>query len=83
MNAGIPYAAALVGCKLVLPGAAVDGKSLYELMEAERVTLAAGVPTVWLGLLNHVKVRFWPPVFQIGGEEESCDCFVFVGRTVD
>lgn len=54
---GIPYAAALVGCKLVLPGAALDGQSLYELMEAEGVTMAAGVPTVWLGLLDHVKVK--------------------------
>lgn len=52
---GIPYSAALVGCKLVMPGASLDGKSLYELFESEGVTLSAGVPTVWLGLLTHVK----------------------------
>jgi 3-(methylthio)propionyl---CoA ligase len=52
---GIPYAAAMTGCKLVFPGAALDGKSVYELMESEHVTMSAGVPTVWLGLLNHMK----------------------------
>ena len=58
---GIPFTAPLVGAKLVLPGPQLDGKSLYELFEAEGVTFAAGVPTVWLGLLNHVesnKLRF-------------------------
>ena len=52
---GIPYLATLNGCKLVLPGAALDGKSLYELFEAEKVTVTAGVPTVWLGLLAYMK----------------------------
>jgi 3-(methylthio)propionyl---CoA ligase len=52
---GLPYSGALVGCKLVMPGPHLDGKSLYELFESERVTFSAGVPTVWLGLLNHVK----------------------------
>jgi fatty-acyl-CoA synthase len=52
---GLPYSSAMTGCKLVLPGAALDGKSVYELLEAERVTLSAGVPTVWLGLLGHMK----------------------------
>ncbi len=51
---GIPYSAAMTGAKLVFPGAALDGKSVYELIESEGVTMAAGVPTVWLGLLNHV-----------------------------
>lgn len=51
---GIPYVAAMVGVKLVFPGAALDGKSLHQLIETEGVTMAAGVPTVWLGLLNHV-----------------------------
>ena len=50
---GIPYSAALTGCKLVFPGPAMDGKSLYELMEAERVTYAAGVPTIWQMLLSY------------------------------
>jgi 3-(methylthio)propionyl---CoA ligase len=52
---GIPYGAAMTGAKLVFPGAALDGKSVYELIEAERVTFAAGVPTVWLMLLNHMR----------------------------
>ena len=51
---GLPYAAAMTGAKLVFPGASLDGKSVYDLIEAERVTMAAGVPTVWLGLLNHM-----------------------------
>jgi len=58
---GIPYSAALVGCKLVFPGASLDGKSVYELIEGERVTYAAGVPTVWQMLLGHMgpqKLRF-------------------------
>jgi len=45
----------MTGAKLVFPGPALDGKSVYELLESERVTMAAGVPTVWLMLLNHVK----------------------------
>jgi acyl-CoA synthetase (AMP-forming)/AMP-acid ligase II len=46
---GIPYAAPMNGAKLVLPGPRLDGASLYELFEAEGVTYALGVPTVWLG----------------------------------
>jgi 3-(methylthio)propionyl---CoA ligase len=52
---GIPYSAALTGCKLVFPGASLDGKSVYELMESEGVTFAAGVPTVWQMLLTHMQ----------------------------
>ena len=51
---GLPYSAAMVGAKLVFPGAALDGKSIYELLETEKVTLAAGVPTVWQMLLGHL-----------------------------
>jgi 3-(methylthio)propionyl---CoA ligase len=51
---GLPYSAPLVGAKLVFPGPHLDGKSLYELFESEKVTYSAGVPTVWLGLLNYV-----------------------------
>ena len=51
---GIPYGAAITGAKLVFPGAALDGRSVYDLIEGEGVTMAAGVPTVWLGLLNHM-----------------------------
>jgi 3-(methylthio)propionyl---CoA ligase len=52
---GIPYSAALTGCKLVFPGPAMDGKSIYELIEAEKVSYAAGVPTVWQMMLGHMK----------------------------
>ncbi|HUJ86248.1 MAG TPA: 3-(methylthio)propionyl-CoA ligase [Burkholderiales bacterium] len=52
---GLPYSCALTGTKLVFPGPHLDGKSLHELFEAERVTMSAGVPTVWLGLLNYMK----------------------------
>jgi len=52
---GIPYAAAMAGVKLVLPGPNLDGASLFELFEAEKVTLSAGVPTVWLALLQHME----------------------------
>jgi len=52
---GIPYAAAMAGSALVLPGRHLDGASLAALMNQERVTMAAGVPTVWLGLLSHLR----------------------------
>lgn len=52
---GIPYAAAMCGAKMVLPGARMDGEALYELMETEEVTLSAGVPTVWMMLLAYMK----------------------------
>jgi acyl-CoA synthetase (AMP-forming)/AMP-acid ligase II len=54
---GIPYSAALTGAKLVFPGPALDGKSIYELIEAEKVSYAAGVPTVWQMMLGHMKPR--------------------------
>ena len=52
---GLPYGAALTGCKVVFPGPAMDGQSIYELMESEQVTMAAGVPTIWQMLLSHVQ----------------------------
>lgn len=52
---GLPYSVPLVGAKLVLPGARLDGASLHELFEQEKVTFSAGVPTVWLGLLQYVQ----------------------------
>jgi acyl-CoA synthetase (AMP-forming)/AMP-acid ligase II len=54
---GLPYIACMVGAKLVYPGPFLDGKSLHELFEAEGVTLSAGVPTVWQGLLAHVETN--------------------------
>ena len=51
---GLPYSVPLTGAKMVFPGPALDGKSVYELFESEQVTFSAGVPTVWLGLLNYM-----------------------------
>jgi len=51
----IPYAAPIGGAKLVLPGPRLDGASLYELIEAEKVTLSAGVPTIWQALIGHLE----------------------------
>ena len=54
---GLPYAACMMGSKLVFPGPGLDGKSLHELFETERVTMSAGVPTVWQGLLGYVEAN--------------------------
>jgi fatty-acyl-CoA synthase len=68
---GLPYSCALVGAKQVLPGPRLDGKSLYDLFESEGVTMSAGVPTVWAGLLDYMDdngLRFKiPPRIVIGG----------------
>ncbi len=52
---GMPFSMAMTGCKVVFPGPNLDGKSLYELIEAEQVTFSAGVPTIWQMLLMHVQ----------------------------
>ena len=52
---GIPYGATMTGAKLVFPGPKLDGASIHQLLVDESVTFAAGVPTVWLGLLNYWK----------------------------
>ena len=51
---GLPYSAAMTGAKLVFPGPAMDGKSIFELIESEKVNFAAGVPTVWQMMLAHM-----------------------------
>ena len=51
---GLPFAAPATGAKLVLPGRHADGESLARLARDERVTVAVGVQTVWLGLLDHL-----------------------------
>lgn len=51
---GIPYAAAMFGAKLVLPGPLLDGASIFELIDQEKPNLLMGVPTVWLGLLQYL-----------------------------
>lgn len=52
---GTPYAAPLVGAKLVLPGRALDGASVAELIEDERVSFVLGVPTIWVGVAEHLE----------------------------
>ena len=52
---GLPYAALLTGLNLVMPGAAMDGPSLFKLMDQEKVFSAWGVPTIWMGLLAEIK----------------------------
>jgi len=52
---GLAQAAPMVGAKLVMPGAKMDGASIYELLDTEKVTFTAAVPTVWLMLLQHLE----------------------------
>lgn len=52
---GVPYVAASVGAKLVMPGPKLDGESLARLIDQEQVTLSLGVPTIWMGLLAGLK----------------------------
>ena len=54
---GLPYSAAMTGAKLVFPGPAMDGKSIFELIESEKVSFAAGVPTVWQMMLAHMQTN--------------------------
>ena len=52
---GVPYAAAMCGAKLVLPGSGLSGERLYAHMVNEACTFSLGVPTVWLGLFDHIE----------------------------
>jgi fatty-acyl-CoA synthase len=52
---GLAFSCAAAGAKLVMPGQKLDGASVYELLETEGVTFSAAVPTVWLGLLTHMR----------------------------
>src|SRR5258708_38560048 len=49
------FACPSAGAKLVMPGPKLDGPSIYELLEGEKVTITAAVPTVWLALLQHLE----------------------------
>jgi fatty-acyl-CoA synthase len=69
---GLPYLAALVGAKLVCPGPHLDPASLLDLMEREQVTIAAGVPTIWIGIRdvldgNPGKYKLQPNVRMVVG----------------
>jgi fatty-acyl-CoA synthase len=58
---GMPYACAMSGASMVLPGPALDGASIYAAMKAERATVALGVPTVWMGFQQHVAAQGLQP----------------------
>jgi 3-(methylthio)propionyl---CoA ligase len=53
----LPYSCTMTGAKMVFPGPHLDGRSLHELFETEGVTMSAGVPTVWFGLLAYMKEK--------------------------
>ncbi len=71
---GMPFAAPAVGAKLVLPGRHSDGASLARLIAAEGVTIASAVPTVWLGLVEHLEAH--------GGEVPSLKRIVVGGSSM-
>ncbi len=71
---GLPFAGPAVGAKLVLPGRHQDGLTLANLINAEGVTVAAGVATVWLGLVDHLD--------QTGGEVPSLQRIMLGGSSV-
>nr|WP_208417749.1 AMP-binding protein [Sphingopyxis panaciterrae] len=71
---GFPFAAPAVGAKLVLPGRDQDGASLARLIAAEKVSVAAGVATVWLGLVDHLDA--------VGGELPSLKRLLLGGSAV-
>jgi len=58
---GMPYACAMTGAKMVLPGAALDGASIYRSMIDESVTVSMGVPTVWMAFQQYVEEKKLQP----------------------
>jgi fatty-acyl-CoA synthase len=68
---GYPYVCPMVGAKMVMPGPRLDGANLHQLLEAEQVTVTAGVPTVWYGLMEHLK--------ETGGRLECLQALVSGG----
>ena len=86
---GMPYAGPLSGVDIIFPGGKLDGDSLYDLMDAEEVVSAWGVPTVWMGLLATIKKRGAPPKgFKeviVGGSaapKSQIEAFENMGATV-
>lgn len=71
---GIPFTAPAVGAKLVLPGRHTDGAHLARLIRSEGVTAAVGVPTVWLGLVEHLEAE--------GGEVPSLERILVGGSSM-
>ncbi|HPI47742.1 MAG TPA: AMP-binding protein [Hyphomonadaceae bacterium] len=71
---GLPFAAPAVGASLVLPGRHLDGQSLAALISSANVTVAAAVPTVWLGLVDHLD--------KVGGELPSLKRIIVGGAPI-
>ena len=71
---GIAFSAPAVGAKLVMPGPKLDGASVHELLESEKVTFSAAVPTVWQMLLTHLR--------QTGGKLSTLKRVVIGGSAV-
>jgi len=70
---GLPFAAPAVGAGLVLPGRVTDGRSLMELINRRGVTVAVGVPTVWIGLLDHLDA--------VGGDTPGLERIIIGGSS--
>lgn len=60
---GVPFAAALSGSKLVLPGIALDGKSIFDMLKEERCTFSLGVPTIWFAVLDYIERELEPAAY--------------------
>ena len=60
---GLPFAAVMLGAKLVMPGPHLDPASLVDLFQREKVTIAAGVPTIWMGVLEYLDAN--PGTFDV------------------
>ena len=69
---GMPYAAAMVGAKLVMPGAKMDGQSLYELMRDEHVNYSQAVPTVWAMFFQFLDAHPQIDVKALGVQHICC-----------
>ena len=85
---GLPYVAPMVGAALVMPGRHLDGASLAALMRSENVTFATGVPTVWLGLLKHLREggTMPPSLRRVGIGGSACPSLIiedFAARGVE
>jgi len=94
---GIPYACAMAGAKLVFPGAGMDGASVYEMLDTEEVSFTAGVPTVWLLLLQYLQesgnklpqlermvvggAALPPSIIEAFENDYGCDCIQAWGMT--
>ncbi|PHR61480.1 MAG: long-chain fatty acid--CoA ligase [Robiginitomaculum sp.] len=71
---GLVYSSAMLGVKLVMPGPAMDGENLVNMIRDQKVSFMAGVPTIWMGILNHLKV--------VGGKLPTVKCALVGGSAL-